>query len=367
MDKTMFQLRLFVHQRMYTAAEEIIEQFEKTIMLAVSEAEGGWSKKGLKGCSLTSSTIEPAGGVDASVLQENQDSSLTEQSNFSLDPEVPGPSQPCADLDNNGWNVVETDFVKSEMKEEQEDFMEKIQTLKVVVALRDQKQGEKMNDAGEAADFKNDEAEVADVDRSVKRQPDRHFCHLCGKSFLYTGALVRHNTVKHENKTDCGICGLKRQTTKKLIAHLKGFHSTSNFCDICGRIYSHKNGLKTHKIKHTGNKDFVCQECGKSFFLRAHLVVHVRTHSGDKPYKCNMCGKTFTQSQNLLAHKRGHLGEKPYCCGFCDKRFVTSSSLNSHVRFHTGEKPYSCNICGRTFRASGQMTRHRRTHLSKRP
>uniref|UniRef100_A0A1A8EV89 C2H2-type domain-containing protein n=1 Tax=Nothobranchius korthausae TaxID=1143690 RepID=A0A1A8EV89_9TELE len=365
MDKTMFQLRLFVHQRMYTAAEEILVQFEKTIMLACSEAEGGWLKTGLEGCSLAGSTSEPAGEVDASVLQESQDSSLTEQSDFSLDPEVPGPSQPCADLDYDGWNLVETGFVKSEIKEEQGDVVEEIQTPKIVVAPRDQKQEERMNDAGEAG-LRSDGAEVSGVDGSVKRQPDRHFCHLCGKSFLYTGALMRH-TAKHESKTDCGICGLKRQTTKRLIAHLKSFHSTSNFCDVCGRIYSHKNSLKTHKIKHTGNKDFVCQECGKSFFLRAHLVAHVRTHSGDKPFKCNICGKTFTQGQTLLAHKRGHRGEKPYCCVFCGKRFVTSSSLNKHVRFHTGEKPYPCNICGRTFRANGQMTRHRATHLSEKP
>uniref|UniRef100_A0A1A8K8S0 C2H2-type domain-containing protein n=1 Tax=Nothobranchius kuhntae TaxID=321403 RepID=A0A1A8K8S0_NOTKU len=365
MDKTMFQLRLFVHQRMYTAAEEILVQFEKTIMLAFSEAEGGWLKTGFEGCSLASSSSEPAGDVDASVLQENQDSSLTEQSDFSLDPEVPGPSQPCADLDYDGWNLVETGFVKSEIKEEQGDVVEEIQTPKIVVAPRDQKQEERMNDAGEAG-LRNDGAEVSGVDGSVKRQPDRHFCHLCGKSFLYTGALMRH-TAKHESKTDCGICGLKRQSTKRLIAHLKSFHSTSVFCDICGRIYSHKNSLKTHKIKHTGNKDFVCQECGKSFFLRAHLVAHVRTHSGDKPFKCNICGKTFTQGQTLLAHKRGHRGEKPYGCVFCGKRFVTSSSLNKHVRFHTGEKPYPCNICGRTFRANGQMTRHRATHLSEKP
>ena len=35
----MIQLRLFVHQRLYTAAEEILGEVEKTITLALHEAE----------------------------------------------------------------------------------------------------------------------------------------------------------------------------------------------------------------------------------------------------------------------------------------------------------------------------------------
>lgn len=35
----MFQLRLFVHQRLYAAAEEILGQMENTITLVLHEAE----------------------------------------------------------------------------------------------------------------------------------------------------------------------------------------------------------------------------------------------------------------------------------------------------------------------------------------
>ncbi|XP_033999113.1 uncharacterized protein LOC117492824 isoform X2 [Trematomus bernacchii] len=41
MDAAMFQLRSFVHQRLYTAAEEILGEVEKTIKLAF---EAGPSK-----------------------------------------------------------------------------------------------------------------------------------------------------------------------------------------------------------------------------------------------------------------------------------------------------------------------------------
>ncbi len=45
MDTTMFQLRSFVHQRLYTAAEEILGEVEKTITLALYEAEVSRSKE----------------------------------------------------------------------------------------------------------------------------------------------------------------------------------------------------------------------------------------------------------------------------------------------------------------------------------
>lgn len=39
MDSTMFQLRSFVHQRLYAAAEEIFGEVEKVITLALNKAE----------------------------------------------------------------------------------------------------------------------------------------------------------------------------------------------------------------------------------------------------------------------------------------------------------------------------------------
>lgn len=41
----MFQLRSFVHQRLYAAAEEILGEVEKTITLAFYEAEVSRSKE----------------------------------------------------------------------------------------------------------------------------------------------------------------------------------------------------------------------------------------------------------------------------------------------------------------------------------
>ena len=45
MDATMFQLRAFVHRRLYAAAEEILGEVERTVTSALYEAEVSRSKE----------------------------------------------------------------------------------------------------------------------------------------------------------------------------------------------------------------------------------------------------------------------------------------------------------------------------------
>ncbi|XP_076609587.1 uncharacterized protein LOC143334613 [Chaetodon auriga] len=116
MDTTMFQLRSFVHQRLYSAAEEILGEVEKTITLALYEAEVSRSKEEVESLqvdllrkkpaeqpSLTSSTVKREDECDVP-LHENPKPSTPEESNFCLSTEVPEPSQPRTDMDNNNWN-----------------------------------------------------------------------------------------------------------------------------------------------------------------------------------------------------------------------------------------------------------------------
>ncbi|XP_070779001.1 zinc finger protein 239-like [Enoplosus armatus] len=431
MDTTMFQLRSFVHQRLYTAAEEILGEVEKTITLALYEAEVSRSKEEVESLrhqldllrkkpaeepSLTSSTVDHGDECDAPLLQENPGPSTPEESNFSLSAEVPGPSHPSADLENNNWNycLVETDFKMSEIKEEQDELGDDSQMQEIVfpspkIVKSEQDQTETQvsyemrpvsSDCSAAQSDNNDNDEelvsskgertktmkrkgkilqgqsgsankkgqaALPFDKcSAKNEKGRSFCHLCGKGFQYIGSLMKHIKT-HENKIDCTVCGMTHQSTEELITHLKGRHNKTYFCDVCGKTFANNRCLRLHERIHTGIKEFMCQECGKTFYRREHLIVHVRTHSGEKPYHCDICGKAFSQSQNLTIHKRSHSGERPYHCGLCGKLFNTSSHLKTHMRYHSGEKPYPCDICGKCFRQSGQMTRHRTTHTGERP
>ncbi|XP_051243674.1 zinc finger protein with KRAB and SCAN domains 8-like [Dicentrarchus labrax] len=428
MDTTMFQLRSFVHQRLYTAAEEILGEVEKTITLALYEAEVSRSKEEVESLrhqldilrkrpaeepSLTSGTVERGDKCEGPLLQENPGPSTPEDSTFSLSADAPGPSQTSADMDNNNWKccLVETDFKMSQIKQEQEELGDDSQTQEIVfpspeVVKSEQEQPETQASyemqpvssdcsAAQSEDNNDDEDEsvpskgeqiktmkrrgkkgqIGSTDKKVqtandkcsdKNEKGRSFCHLCGKGFQYIGSLMKHIKT-HENTVDCTVCGMAYQSTEELITHLKSCHNKTHFCDVCGKTFANNRCLRLHERIHTGTKEFMCQECGKTFYRREHLTVHVRTHSGEKPYHCDVCGKAFSQSQNLTIHKRSHSGERPYQCGLCGKLFNTSSHLKTHMRYHSGEKPYQCDICGKRFSQSGQRSRHRTTHTGERP
>ncbi|CAJ1076519.1 zinc finger protein 287-like [Xyrichtys novacula] len=417
MSSTMFQLRSFVHQRLYAAAEEILGEVEKTISLALYEAEVSRSqeeveslrhqldllqKKQAVGPSLTSNSVRCRDKCDTSFLQENPGPSTPDDCNFSLSTETPGPSQSSKDedQDNNNWNfsLDEIDFKVSDIKEEQEECKEiDFLTAEIVKSEPEDQVScdlhpicepqREVDDSGEV--FVNNKGEqtkslegkvqvqsgginkknqqvLPHDSQSAKNEKGRSFCHLCGKGFQYIGSLMKHIKA-HENKNDCTICGVLCQSTEELINHLKVCHNKTYFCHICGKTFANERCVRLHEKIHAGIREFMCQECGKTFHRREHLVVHVRTHSGEKPYHCDICGKAFSQSQNLTIHKRGHSGERPYHCVLCGKLFNTSSHLKIHMRYHSGEKPYPCDVCGKRFRQSGQMTRHRTTHTGERP
>uniref|UniRef100_A0A3Q1GLD1 Zinc finger and SCAN domain-containing protein 2-like n=1 Tax=Acanthochromis polyacanthus TaxID=80966 RepID=A0A3Q1GLD1_9TELE len=390
MDATMFQLRSFVHRRLYAAAEEILGEVEKTITLAVHEAEVSRSEEAeslRRQLGLLRRTAELP--CDTPPLQENQRPCTPEQ--FSFSPELPGPSKSAADLCSNDWNFCSSETDLKQIKEEQAEGQDENETSEAAFRTPENVKSEKVEAQvsyemqpvssdctaapnsdeelvlqGRSSSSNNKNGQAAFKSLSAKGQKDRSFCHLCGKGFQYIGSLMKHIKT-HEGKTNCSFCGTTLQSTKELVTHLKGCHSKAYFCDICGKTFSNKRCLRLHEKIHTGLKEFVCQECGKTFHRREHLIVHVRTHSGEKPYHCDVCGKAFSQSQNLTIHKRSHSGERPYHCGLCGKLFNTSSHLKTHMRYHSGEKPYLCDICGKRFRQSGQMTRHRTTHTGERP
>ncbi|KAM6965783.1 uncharacterized protein LKV04_018288 [Tautogolabrus adspersus] len=423
MESAILQLRSFVHNRLHAAAEEILGEVEKTVTLALYEAEVSRSKEELESLRHQLSllrhkqaerpSLTSREDCDQPNLHEKTGPPNPEECNFSLTVEVPGTSQTSGDGDHINWNhsMDEADFKISEIKEEEvEELCDDSSTQEIVfpspeTVKTEQDQPETDTafavhpvslDCSDAQMENNDSCEefvkgkgeqtqtmegsvqvesVSPIEKShhglpseshAKNEKGRSFCHFCGKGFQYIGSLMKHIKA-HENKRDCSICGMTCKSIEELKGHLKVCHNRTCFCDICGKTFDNDRNLHRHKKMHTGVEDFTCQECGKTFHRSDHLIVHVRTHSGEKPYHCDVCGKAFSQSQNLTIHKRSHSGERPYHCVHCGKLFNTSSLLKIHMRYHSGEKPYPCDICGKHFRQSGQMTRHRTTHTGERP
>ncbi|XP_063759236.1 zinc finger protein 90-like [Eleginops maclovinus] len=370
-DATIIQLKYFVHQRLQAASEEILEEMEKQIKLALNGAniqrpkqESYSHQENLHHLRQISEPPLP----EEEVLQET---SMKAESNLSA-AEFPVLCQTSEDTDNKDGNYCLAQTNKmSNIKEEEEEIANDTRGPEIIVpslegvktefkvscelqpissdcsaAHNDSNEGDEelLQNKGARTKKKGRKrktlqklngstkqkgaAVLPDGGSSAKGQRERRDCPICGKTFQNMRSFMEH--IKKHRKMS--------ESTKKLLRHLQNAHNQRLCCDVCGKKFANPGCLQLHLRIHTGTKDFKCRDCGKTFVQKAQMIVHMRIHTGEKPYHCDLCGKAFNQRHCLTVHKRTHTGEKPYSCATCGKAFYTHGHLKAHMQRFYGTK-----------------------------
>ncbi|XP_076459531.1 uncharacterized protein LOC143292818 [Babylonia areolata] len=238
---------------------------------------------------------------------------------------------------------------------------------------------------------------VACEPKAIAASKGRCRCGICGKFFLYTWSLFRHQRLYHKNSIK-GILKPKPKPIQNTNSHVYvktslkanslSFQKRKPWsCSVCEKSFVLRKTMRMH-VKSEHPKDFddqrfggrKCLKCRKTFGSRTKLSMHMKTcglkqraqkqpvcnTNSDKrigEFKCTMCEKVFSWRQNLIRHMQADhkLSKDVILYNMTHQKLAQAEkSYPSELKF------YLCEICKVCFTARQPLARHqRRRHGGK--
>jgi transcription elongation factor Elf1 len=194
-------------------------------------------------------------------------------------------------------------------------------------------------------------------------------CDICSKKDFQSRSRLKTHRLIHTNERNfiCGTCDASFKTMNCLKNHMRLHNNIFYYCDLCPSKFKGKHELRCHiDAVHLLKKDFVCKICGKAFSRDKTLRQHMMYHINNRNVTCEICGYKTINRPKMTRHMKSHTGERNYSCPICGKKFLYSYNVSSHIRHvhnhekrpTTNEEKLTCQICGQKFQKIWKVKDH---------